>query len=196
MVSNERVEEILKESGVLLNGHFLLASGKHSDRYLQCARVLQYPGFSEELISIMADAFKDEKIDAVIGPATGGIIIAYELARQLKTVNLFTERVEGKMALRRSFELKKGARVVIAEDVITTGGSVFEVIEIAKEYGCEIVGVGVLVDRSNGTIDFGTKLVSCYKTFVEAYEADNCPVCKEGKIPVVKPGTPKAASAK
>ncbi len=188
-VTDERVLEILKESEVLLEGHFILTSGKHSANYMQCARILQYPSFAGELASIIVDAFKDEKIDAVIAPATGGIIIGYEVARQLGVNNYFTERENGEMTLRRGFKVDKGERVLVVEDVVTTGGSVVEVINLVKEAGGIVVGVGALVDRSMGKADFGAKFVASYKANVIAYDVDECPLCKEGKIEAYKPGS-------
>ncbi|WP_026476616.1 orotate phosphoribosyltransferase [Alkaliphilus transvaalensis] len=189
MLSKERVLEILKASEVLLEGHFLLTSGRHSNQYMQCARILQYPWYTEEIAGGLAQAFKDDEVDIVVGPAMGGIIIAYEIARKLKAKNIFAERENGKMTLRRGFSIPKGARVVVAEDVITTGGSVKEVMEIVKEQGGEVVGVAVLVDRSNGTIDFGTKLQAALTTEVISYDAEDCPLCRELKTPPVKPGS-------
>lgn len=191
MLSRDRVEEILKESGVLLEGHFLLTSGRHSNQYMQCARILEHPNYTSEIGEHLAECFKDDKVDIVIGPAMGGIIIAYELARQLGCRNLFAEREDGKMALRRNFTIPKGARVVVAEDVVTTGGSVQEVIDIVKAHEAEVVGVAVLVDRSNGKVDFGTKLVPAYQAEVVSYEADECPLCKAGNVELVKPGSRK-----
>ena len=178
MLNKERVIEIFEKSEVLLHGHFLLTSGRHSNQYMQCAQLLQYPEYAEEISKGLADNFRDDNIDIVIGPAMGGIIISYELARQLKVKNLFAERENGKMVLRRGFFIPKGARVLVAEDVITTGGSVREVIDIVKEQGGEVVGVAVLVDRSNGTIDFGTKLAAALTTEVISYDAEDCPLCK------------------
>ncbi|WP_105616668.1 orotate phosphoribosyltransferase [Vallitalea okinawensis] len=190
MLSRARVEEILKDAGVLLEGHFLLTSGRHSGQYMQCANILKYPAYAEEIAKHLAEGFKDDQVDIVIGPAMGGIIIAYELARQIGCENLFAERENGKMVLRRGFTIPKGARVVVAEDVVTTGGSVREVIDIVKEQGGELVGVAVLVDRSNGNVDFGTKLVPAYQAEVVSYDADRCPICNSG-IPLVKPGSRK-----
>lgn len=189
MLNEKRVIEILEESKVLLKGHFLLTSGRHSNEYMQCAQILQYPEFTEELAKGLAEEFKEDKIDMVIGPAMGGVIIAYEMARQLKVKNLFAERENGKMVLRRGFTIPEGTRVLIAEDVITTGGSVVEVAEVVREQGGEVVGVAVLVDRSNGAINFGTKLRAALTTEVKSYEAQECPLCKEGKIDLVKPGS-------
>lgn len=189
MLSKERVLEILKASEVLLEGHFLLTSGRHSNQYMQCARILQYPWYTEEIAGGLAQTFKDDEVDIVVGPAMGGIIIAYEIARKLKAKNIFAERENGKMTLRRGFSIPKGARVVVAEDVITTGGSVKEVMEIVRAQGGEVVGVAVLVDRSNGTIDFGTKLQAALTTEVISYDAEDCPLCRELKTPPVKPGS-------
>lgn len=192
-MSNEaRVIEIFKETDVLLDGHFLLTSGRHSNQYMQCAKILQYPNYTQELMGMLADKYKDDKIDYVLAPAVGGIIIGYELARQLGAKNMFAERDEdGSMVFRRGFELPKGARVVVAEDVITTGGSVQEVIDIAKEAGAEVVGVAVLVDRSSGTANFDTRLDCALVAKVESWEKDECPICKEGKEELVKPGSRK-----
>ncbi len=191
MLSREQVEKILIDTEVLLKGHFLLTSGRHSDQYMQCAKILQYPNYAEEISKHLAAQFQDDKIDIVIGPAMGGIIIAYELARQLKCKNLFTERVDGKMELRRGFTIPAGARVLVAEDVVTTGGSVKEVIERVVEQGGQVCGVAVLVDRSNGQTDFGTKFRAAYTAEVISYEAEECPLCKEGKLPAIKPGSRK-----
>lgn len=191
MIKEERVIEILKETNALLTGHFLLTSGRHSGEYMQCAQILQYPEFTEEIAKGLAEELKKDHIDIVIGPAMGGVIIAYEMARQLEVKNLFAERENGKMTLRRGFTIPKGARVLIAEDVITTGGSVMEVAEVVKEQGGEVAGVAVMVDRSNGTIDFGTKLVAALRTEVVSYGAENCPICREGNIELVKPGSRK-----
>ncbi len=188
-MNRERVEEILKEINVLQEGHFLLTSGRHSKEYMQCARILEYPHYTVELSSIIVDAFKDDKIDVVIGPAMGGVIFSYEVARQLGVRNLFAEREDGKMTLRRGFTIPEGSRVLIAEDVITTGGSVREVMEIVKEHKAELVGVAVLVDRSNGSLDFGCKLQAAYTTEVISYEPEECPICKEASISLIKPGS-------
>ena len=189
MSTQKRAEEILKEIQVLQEGHFLLTSGRHSNQYMQCARILEYPEYTVELSSFIAEEFKYDKIDVVVGPAMGGIIFAYEIARQLGVKNLFAEREDGKMTLRRGFKVPKGARVLIAEDVITTGGSVREVMEIVEEQGGEVVGVALLVDRTNGSVDFGCKLKAAYTAEVVSYEAQLCPICKEGNIPLIKPGS-------
>jgi orotate phosphoribosyltransferase len=191
MIERNRVEEILRKSEVLMDGHFLLTSGRHSDKYMQCARLLQYPWYAEELVKALAESFKDANIDAVIGPATGGIILAYEMARQLNVKNLFAEREEGKMTLRRGFTLPTDARVLVIEDVITTGGTVQEVIDLVREHNCTVAGVAVLVDRSMGRISFGVPLTAAYTADVVTWAADECPLCREGKMPAVKPGSRK-----
>jgi len=167
----------------------LLTSGLHSDRYIQCAQVLQYPKYTEEICKGLADEFREDNIDIVIGPATGGIIMAYEMARQLGAMAMFAEKEKEKRVLRRGFYVPKGAKVLVAEDVITTGGSVKEVIELIKEIGGIPAGVAVLVDRSNGKIDFGTKLRSALSLEVASYEETECPICKKGNIPLEKPGS-------
>ncbi len=195
MIERERAEQILKDADVLLEGHFLLTSGKHSARYMQCAKILQHPAYAEELASSLADDFKDDNIDIVVGPAMGGIIIAYELARQLKAKNVFAERENGDMAIRRGFTIEAGARVLVAEDVVTTGGSVQEVMDIVTKMGGNVVGVAVLVDRSNGKVDFGVKTACAYAADVVAYEKDECPLCKENAIKLVKPGSRAVVTA-
>ncbi len=187
-MNNKRVLEILEKSEVLLNGHFILTSGKHSSQYMQCAKIAQYPKYTEEIASYIVENFKDDEIDIVIAPAVGGIILGYEVARQLGVKNVFAERENGKMTLRRGFTLEKGKKVLVVEDVVTTGGSVKEVIDIVKSNGCELVGVGVLVDRSGGTADFGVKFNSVYQAKIEAYDSDNCPLCEQG-TEAIKPGS-------
>jgi orotate phosphoribosyltransferase len=179
--------EIFKESGALLEGHFLLTSGKHSAQYIQCAQVLKYPHYTEELAADLADRFKGQ-VDLVIGPAMGGIIVAYEMGRALGIPALFTERQQGEMNLRRSFEIIPGQKVLVVEDVITTGGSVQEVIDLVRRAGGEIAGVAVLVDRSGGRVDFGVPLEALLKLDITTYDPDNCLLCQTGTDPV-KPGS-------
>lgn len=191
MLSEERVYEILKEAGVLLEGHFLLTSGRHSNKYLQCARIFQNAKYSEELCAALAEQYKDCGAEIVIGPAIGAILISYEVSRQLGLPNIFTERdADGKMTLRRSFSIEKGQKVLVVEDVITTGGSVREVIDVVNACGGEVVGVGSIVDRTGGKIDFGVPYKAVLSVEVESFEAEDCPLCKQG-LPVVKPGSRK-----
>jgi orotate phosphoribosyltransferase len=182
--------EVLKQLGVLHTGHFKLTSGRHSDRYMQCAKLFEHPKESEDLCARVAELFKNngKKIDAVVGPALGGIIMAYEVARALGVRNIFAERENGVMTLRRGFKAESGERVLVVEDVVTTGGSVKEVIALLQTMGAEVVGVGSIVDRSNGQVSFGVDFHPLVKTDIKSWEADDCPLCKEG-IPIAKPGS-------
>lgn len=190
-MEREKVLEILKEAGVLLEGHFLLTSGKHSNRYLQCAKIFCNTNYSEVLCKDLAEQYKDQNIDVVIGPAMGAVLMAYEVSKHLNVPNYFTEREDGVMALRRGFSIKEGQRVLIVEDVITTGGSVKEVIELVRAQGGIVAGVGSIVDRSGGKAEFGVPFLSVIKIDAVAYEKDECPLCKEGKLPAIKPGSRK-----
>lgn len=193
MIAQERVMEILKEAGVLLEGHFRLTSGRHSNRYLQCAKIFRNTKYSEELCAALAGQFEGQGVGVVIGPAMGAVQMAYEVSRSLHCENFFAERGEdGKMALRRGFAVAPGMKVLLVEDVVTTGGSVKEVLELVKAAGAEVVGVGSIVDRTNGAVDFGVPFKSVIKVEVESWEPEDCPLCKEGKLPVVKPGSRKA----
>jgi len=185
-----KVEQILQETGALLTGHFQLTSGRHGAQYMQCAKVLQYPEHTRYIAETLAENFKGEKVDIVLAPAVGGIVLGYELARALGAKSIFAEREEGKMTLRRGFEIPKGASVVVAEDVVTTGGSTKEVMAIAEEYGANILGTCVMVDRSGGKLDFGVKFAAAYTANIVSYEPENCPLCKEG-LPMIKPGSRK-----
>ncbi len=187
-MTRERVMEILKEAGVLLEGHFQLTSGRHSDKYLQCAKIFQDTRYSEELCADLAAKFKDKNVELVIGPAIGAISMSYEVSRHLGVRNIFAERENGAMTLRRSFTVEPGQRVLVVEDVVTTGGSVREVIDLVRAQGGEVVGVGVVVDRTGGKIDFGVPLESVISIDVVSFEPEDCPLCKAG-VPVVKPGS-------
>ncbi|HEY8390853.1 MAG TPA: orotate phosphoribosyltransferase [Clostridia bacterium] len=187
-MSQEKVLEIFESSGGILKGHFLLTSGRHSDQYMQCAKLFVDPTHSTKLCSELSKKFRSLHIDVVASPAIGGIIMGYEMARQLKCQNVFCERVNGKMELRRGFAISKGMNVLVVEDVVTTGGSVKEVMELIKDLGGNIVGVGSIVDRSAGKVDFGVKFESLISMDIPSYEADQCPICKQG-IPIIKPGS-------
>ena len=189
-MDKEEVLRIFNDLGVINNGHFLLTSGKHSNTYLQCAKIFQYPKYSELFSKELALKFKDYKIDVVIGPAIGGIILAYEVARQVGAKAFFAEREEGMMKLRRGFEIKEGENVLVVEDVVTTGGSVKEVIELVNSLKGNVIGVGSIVDRSDGKVNFEVLFKSVVSLYVEAFEREECPLCKEG-IPLVKPGSRK-----
>lgn len=189
MLDQNDATRIFSEAGALLTGHFRLTSGRHSNRYMQCAQVLQYPKYTEQLASHLAEQFAGDRIELVVGPAMGGIIVAYEVARQMGVSAIFTERQEGKMELRRGFEIVPGQRVLVVEDVVTTGGSVQEVIDIVRQNGGEVAGVAVLVDRSGGSVNFGVKQASVLQLDIESWSAEDCPMCKAGQGEPVKPGS-------
>ena len=189
-LSENNILEIFRDTGALLQGHFLLTSGRHSNMYFQCAKVLQYPDHTEKICSIIVDYFRNYDIDTVISPAMGGIIVGQEVARQLNKKSIFAEREDRKLTLRRGFTIDPGEKVLVCEDVVTTGGSVFEVVDIVKAQGGKIAGVGFIVDRSNGKVDFGYPQKSTMKMEVISYAPEECPLCKEN-IPLVKPGSRK-----
>src|SRR3989338_3383514 len=185
------IMKLLKETNALLEGHFVLSSGLHSEKYLQCALILQYPDYAETLCKELAKKIKKKykNIDLVISPALGGVIVGYELARALGVRSIFTERKEGQMQLRRNFKIKKGEKVIVCEDIITTGGSTKEVIDIVKSSGAEIVAIASIVDRSGKEDIFGKiPSFSLYKINIQTYQPDICPLCKQN-IPIDKPGS-------
>jgi orotate phosphoribosyltransferase len=182
------IEEAMKRTEVLLEGHFLLSSGRHSQKYMQCAKLLQHPMEAEQAGKALANQFDDFSIDVVVGPALGGVIIAHEVARALNVRCLFTERKEGKMELRRGFGLKPGENVLIVEDVITTGGSVKEVIAIVEELGANLVAVGSIIDRTGGTNPFSVPYRALLSLEIETWMPEECPLCQQG-IPYIKPGS-------
>jgi orotate phosphoribosyltransferase len=188
-MDEKQIYNLFKESYGLLEGHFLLSSGLHSPVYLQCAKVLQHPDIAEKLCAQLADNFKED-INVVISPAVGGIIVGYEVARALKARTVFAERVEGKMSFRRGFELKRGENVLAVEDVVTTGGSLNEIIRLAEKKKCNVVGAGMLVDRSGGKIQFGVKRSALLTLDVPTYPKESCPLCKKG-MPLVYLGSKK-----
>lgn len=188
LIDNAEVMEMFKCRGAFLSGHFRLSSGLHSGHYLQCALVLQYSEDADKLGMAIADKFRKEGITVVAGPALGGVIIAYAVARSLGVRCIFGEREEGRMRLRRGFHVESGEKVLLVEDVVTTGGSIKELANIIKNAGGEVVGVGSIVDRSGGKTDFGVKFESLITLQVETFEEKNCPLCDE-KIPITKPGS-------
>jgi len=188
----ERALAMFRKTGALLEGHFVLTSGLHSNQYFQCAKVLQYPDHCEALCGEIASRFAGAKVDVVIAPALGGIVVGQEVGRQLKARTIFAERKEGVMQLRRGFEIRSGERVLACEDVVTTGGSVGEVVEIAKRTGATVVGFGYIVDRSGGKapLDLGPGGIRFPVLTMEVvtYTPEQCPLCARG-IPVAKPGS-------
>ncbi len=189
-MNQEHILEIFKESGALLNGHFKLTSGLHSASYFQCAKVLQFPQHAESLSKMIVEYFSEQQIETVISPAIGGIIVGQEVGRQIGVKTIFSERQNGEMKLRRGFSLEKNEKVLVCEDVVTTGGSVFEVIELVKSYDAIPVGVGFVVDRSNGKVDFGISQFSCMKMDVQSFQPEKCQLCREG-VENEKPGSRK-----
>jgi orotate phosphoribosyltransferase len=184
----EDVLALLRHTGALLEGHFLLTSGLHSARYIQCAKVLQYPQHAETLGKWIAARWNERDIDVVISPALGGIVIGQEVARALGVRGLFGERDQGRMTLRRGFELTPGERVLVVEDVVTTGGSVQEIMRLVQECQATTVGVGVILDRSDGQAQFGVPFQPLATLPVPNYAANVCPLCQQGSTPV-KPGS-------
>ena len=187
-MNNNDYIEIFKNSGALLEGHFVLTSGRHSASYFQCAKLLQYPKYLELFSNKIVDHFKDNEIDLVMSPAVGGIVLGTEVGRLLKKRSVFAERINGKMAMRRGFEIKANEKVLIVEDVITTGGSVKEVMNLVKDFGGSIVGVGVIVDRSSGEVVLHDNQLSLASLKVNSYDSNEVP-SELASIPVEKPGS-------
>lgn len=190
-MDREQVLQYFRDADALLEGHFVLSSGLHAARYLQCARVLMDPKVAAKLcdsLAVKLMTILDEKIDMVVSPAMGGVVVGYEMGRQLGVKAIFTERVEGELTLRRGFEIPKGARILMAEDIVTTGLSSRECIKVINDYGGNVVAASCLIDRSNGSVDVGVPLVSLAGLDIPAYAEDNLP--KDlAAIPAVKPGS-------
>lgn len=187
-MTQEEVKKLLEETNAIMTGHFLLTSGLHSPHYVEKFNVLQHPKYTEKLCQAMAEKFKDANIETVVGPVTGGVILAHEVGKALGTRAIFTERENGKMTFRRGFTLKPGERVLIVEDIVTTGGSIQEVIDVVKEFGGTPVAVSALVDRSSGRANFGDVPFTALLTMeVETYKPEECPLCAKGE-PMTKRG--------
>ena len=187
-MSEKEVEDLLIETSAIMEGHFLLTSGLHSPRYVEKFNVLQKPVYTEKLCRAMAEKFKDANIETVVGPVTGGILLAHETGKALGTRAIFTERENGKMTFRRGFKLHEGERVLIVEDIVTTGGSIREVIDVVKENGGIPVAVSMLVDRSGGKATFGdVPATALLHMDVQTYKPEECPLCKAG-VPMTKRG--------
>lgn len=187
-MTTQDILSIFKSSGALLDGHFCLTSGLHSPNYFQCSKVLQYPIYAEQLCQEIANHFSDKKISLVISPAVGGIVVGQEVGRLLGVRTIFAERENGEMKLRRGFEVFPDDRVLICEDVITTGGSVREVYHLLDNLHISVIGISSIVDRSNGKAQFAVPYFSLLKMDVESYQPDDCPLCAKGN-PVHKPGS-------
>jgi orotate phosphoribosyltransferase len=182
-------QEILLQSGAVLNGHFLLTSGLHSPIYWEKFRVLQYPNYTEQLCRLIADRFRSQNIQVVAGPTTGGIILAFETARQLGVRGIFAEKEStGERSFRRDFGIASDERVLIVDDILTTGSSIREVMAAVARQGGTVVGIGVLVNRSEQEVEFGVPFFSCHHSTTITYTPQDCPLCA-AKIPLVKPGS-------
>lgn len=187
-MTEKEVLKLFDRYGALLTGHFRLSSGLHSGKYLQCALVLQHPEMTEKVSEDLAKKFSKEKIDLVIGPALGGITLAYEVARSLGIRGIFAEREAGKMILRRGFSINEGEKALVVEDVITTGGSTKEVIDVVRASEGVVVGVGCIMDRSQPEIDFGVRKEALARVKIDIFDPKDCPLCKSN-VPIVKPGS-------
>jgi len=187
--TDPRLERLLQD------GHFLLSSGLHSRQYLQVALLLQDPVETARVCAALADRFRHLQVEAVVGPALGAVIPAYEVARALGVRALWTERTEGRMTLRRSFTLGPGERVLVVEDVVTTGGSVREVLRAVQDAGGDVVGIGAIVDRTGTPADFGVPFSAVLAVAATAYPPADCPLCRQG-LPLTKPGSRVSAAAR
>ncbi|MBC8216412.1 MAG: orotate phosphoribosyltransferase [Candidatus Marinimicrobia bacterium] len=187
-MNNQELLNIFRSTGALLDGHFILTSGRRSPTYFQCAKVLQHPKYLTLFSQMIVDHFADEKIDVVISPAVGGIVIGTEVGRLLGARSIFAERKNGEMTLRRGFEIKVGEKVLVVEDVITTGGSMLEVIHLVQRQEATVVGAGVVVDRSNGTVTLHENQFAVLQQKAVSYPSDKIPE-DLAAIPATKPGS-------
>ena len=180
---------IMKECEALLEGHFLLSSGLHSGRYCQCAKLLRFPNQAAAVLQTVAEQVKGLPVTKVCGPAMGGVIVSYELARQLGVESIFTERKDGEMQLRRGFSVGPGDNILIAEDVITTGKSTMETVKTLEEMGAKVIGAACVVDRRAEDCAFKLPVYAALSLDIKTYDVEACPICKEGKLPLEKPGS-------
>jgi orotate phosphoribosyltransferase len=187
-MTKEDIIRTFQEIGALLEGHFLLRSGLHSNRFFQAALLLQYPDVAGKLCAELAAKYKDQGVTTVISPAVGGLIVGHEVARALGARAIFADKVNDQLVLKRGFTLEKGEKVLVAEDVITRGGRVQQTIDLVKSYDADIRGVAVIVDRSGGKASFEFPHRSLIELELDTYEPDSCPLCKAG-IPLVRPGS-------
>jgi|TARA_B100001540_G_scaffold118278_1_gene105947 orotate phosphoribosyltransferase len=187
-MDNKEYLNIFRKTGALMEGHFVLTSGRHSRSYFQCAKVLQYPQYLNLFSKIISDHFKTFDVNTVISPAVGGIVIGTRVGGDLDKRTIFAERENGEMVLRRGFSISPGEKVLVVEDVITTGGSVKEVMQVVEELGGQVVGVGIIVDRSNGNIILHDNQFSIVKLEVESFAENEIPE-DLAKMPIQKPGS-------
>ena len=183
-------QQLFEKSGAVLKGHFLLTSGLHSPVYWEKFQVLQYPQYTQELCRQITEHFKDQDIQVIAGPTTGGVILAFEVGRQLGVRGIFAEKKEGssERSFRRGFNIARGERVLLVDDILTTGTSVQQVIQAINDLEGKLVGIGVLVDRSDKELDFGVPLFSCVRSATITYKPGECPLCQAG-IPLEKRGS-------
>jgi orotate phosphoribosyltransferase len=184
----DQILQIFKETDALLEGHFVLTSGLHSPHYFQCAKVLQYPKYLHLLAGDIAKHYEYSEVEVVVSPAVGGIVVGTEIGRVLGVRTIFAERENGEMKLRRGFSFKKGERVLVVEDVVTTGGSVEEVCALVTNAGAKLVGIGCIVDRSNGKAQFDAKFYSVMEMDVQTYKVEEIPESLAA-VPISKPGS-------
>ena len=187
-MDNKEYLNIFRKTGALMEGHFVLTSGRHSRSYFQCAKILQYPQYLNLFSKIISDHFKTFDVNTVISPAVGGIVIGTRVGGDLDKKTIFAERENGEMVLRRGFSISPGEKVLVVEDVITTGGSVKEVMQVVEELGGQVVGVGIIVDRSNGNIILHDNQFSIVKLEVESFAENEIPE-DLAKMPIQKPGS-------
>lgn len=187
-MTEQQVIEICEKSGALLTGHFQLRSGRHSNRFFQAALLLQYPDKAEAVCRHLAEAFAGVKIDSVISPAVGGLIVGQEVARAIGCRAIFADKEDGRLILKRGFEIKPGEKVLVAEDVVTQGGRVQQTIDLVRSFGGEVVGVAVVVDRSGGAAKFDVPMKSALQLTLPTYDPAECPLCRDGAA-IDRPGS-------
>lgn len=191
-MDTERNLELLRQSGAFLEGHFLLSSGRHSGGYCQCAKLLRFPGMAAEVLSSVAEQVRGLSVTKVCGPAMGGVIVSYELGRQLGVESIFSERVDGTMQLRRGFSVGAGDRVLIAEDVVTTGKSTMETVRALEGLGADVVGVACIADRRTVDCALALPVYAAVRLDLPNYAPEECPICRRpDALPPVKPGSRK-----
>ena len=187
-MNSDQILQHFRDTNALLEGHFILSSGLHSPNYLQCALALQYPFDAAKFGRAIAEHFADANIETVASPAIGGLVIGYAVAQALNVRFIWTERQEGIMTVRRGFSIKENERILVVEDVITTGGSTRECITALEQHGAQIVGAASIIDRSNGTADVGVPRIELVRLDVPSYKPEDCPMCANGET-AIKPGS-------
>ncbi|MCC3145565.1 orotate phosphoribosyltransferase [Halanaerobium sp. Z-7514] len=187
-MTEKEIRELLVETGVIQEGHFVLSSGRHADIYMQCAKVLQHPEHASTLAAEIAKKWEDVEVDIVIGPALGGVVLSYAVAAEIGVPSIFSERKNGQMQIRRGFEIKPGAKILVVEDVVTTGGSVKEVLALLEGLDVEILGISSIIDRSNGQVDFKYKFKPLLQMDIKSYKAGQCKLC-EDNVEITRPGS-------